>query len=66
MKTLLSSHKKRLENALNEAQYAFWSVIAEQYPEIKSGDMMPLDVFAFEEALEKGVIAWLDTNQEDV
>lgn len=37
MKTLLSSHKKRLENALNEAQHAFWSVIA-----------------------------WLDTNQEEV
>ncbi len=66
MKTLLSSNKKRLENALNEAEHAFWRVIAEQYPEIKSGDLMPSDVFAFEEALEKGVIAWLDTNQEEV
>lgn len=65
MTKCISADKKRLNDAIGSAQEAFWSVIADKYPEIKSGDMMPLDLFSFENALEKGVTVWLDTNQEE-
>jgi hypothetical protein len=59
---LLSEDKKRLEEAVEKAGEAFWAVIAESYPEIKSGDFPPDATFAFDNAQEKAVKTWLGFN----
>lgn len=60
---MISDDKKRLETVLENAREAFWLSVAEQYPEIKSGDFSPCDTSAFEELTEKYVKVWLDGNE---
>ena len=60
---MISDDKKRLESVLENAREAFWISVAEQYPEIKSGDFSPSDTLAFEEMTEKYVKVWLDGNE---
>ena len=52
----------RLDSALRNAQEAFWEVIADEFPEIKSGDFSPGDAFEFDQAIRNAVEAWYDGN----
>lgn len=53
---------KRFEEAINNAEEAFWAEIAKAYPEIKSGDLGPDIVIPFKTMMEKAVAAWLTLN----
>ena len=55
----------RLENAITAAESAFWAAIADQYPEIKTGDLDPLEAVRLSEAMGRAVRAWLDANGAD-
>lgn len=62
-KNLISSDKKRLCGVIEDAQMAFWAVVADKYPEITTGDFSPEDTIELDDALTKAVISWLDGNQ---
>jgi len=47
---------------LEDAQNAFWKVVAERFPEIKTGDFSPEDTIKFDEACESAVLTWLYWN----
>ena len=56
---------ERIEKAVRDADDAFWGVIAEKFPEIKTGDLSPDAVFTLRLAQEKAVKRWLTSNTED-
>jgi len=58
----LLSLDSRIEDATNEAQMSFFDVVAEHFPEIKTGDISPDATFAFDEACKRAVTAWVDGN----
>jgi len=62
-KNLISTDKQRLREVIEDAQMAFWAVVAEKYPEITTGDFSPQDSAQLDEALMKAVTSWLDENQ---
>lgn len=62
-KNLISNDKKRLSEVIEDAQMAFWAVVADKYPEITTGDFSPQDSIELDDALTKAVISWLDGNQ---
>jgi len=53
---------KRFNDAIENADIAFWAVIADSYPEIKSGDLGPDVVIPFTRMMEKAVAEWLKAN----
>jgi hypothetical protein len=59
----LSGDAERLEAAVNEAELAFWDVIAKAYPEIKTGDLDPGAAHRLTTAMTAAVEAWLDANE---
>lgn len=52
----------RLERALEEADLAFWTVIAKAFPRVKSGDLPPLTVDRFRHHQRDVVLEWLSWN----
>lgn len=60
---LISTDKQRLRDVIEDAQMAFWAVVAAKYPEITSGDFSPQDAVELDNALTKAVTSWLDSNQ---
>jgi len=57
--------KNKFEQSLENAIDCFWQSIASSYPEIKTGDMAPEYVAAFEEASREAINHWLWANVED-
>lgn len=52
------------DEILQDAQMAFWAVIAKNYPHIKTGDFSPAATCAFDDACLSAVTVWLATNGE--
>ena len=52
----------RSKAAVDEAEQAFWEVIARFFPEAESGDLSPDAVFRFSEACTDAVEQWIDSN----
>jgi len=50
------------EEVLRKAQDAFWQVVAQSYPEARSGDFPPDAEMAFDNACEQAVKVWLHYN----
>jgi hypothetical protein len=57
--------EERIENAIKKADIAFWDVIAQQFPEVKTGDMPPYAAILFEEIQKKVVGYWIDFNTDE-
>ena len=55
---------ERITEAVEDGANSFWAVIAERFPEAKSGDFPPDAEFALTKALENAVRVWLDANVE--
>ncbi len=58
----LSEDAKRLYAATEAAEDAFWSVVADQFHEIKTGDFPPDAQAMFHQACERAVDIWLTFN----
>jgi len=56
--------EERIEKAVKEAEDAFWSVIAERFPEAETGDMYIDACVRFTDNLEHTVRLWLATNTD--
>ena len=59
----LNAPAKSKDDILDDAVQAFFSVVASNYPEVKSGDMSPHEVFHFEKACKNALNSWLENNQ---
>lgn len=60
---------RRFNTAIENAEGAFWGVIADSFPEIKSGDLGPDVIIPFKIMMEQAVAVWLkgnSTSEEDV
>ncbi len=54
----------RLDKTVQNAEYAFWAVVAEEYQEIKTGDCDPFESVKFTEMLKRQVISWWINNYD--
>tara|TARA_Y100000310_G_scaffold14911_1_gene14978 strand:- start:4777 stop:5061 length:285 start_codon:yes stop_codon:yes gene_type:complete len=52
------------KDLLFKAQDAFWEVISDNHPEIKTGNFGPLSTFKFDEACERAYDIWIRENTE--
>lgn len=58
----MTTEEKRFDTATQDALDAFWNVIAQRYPEIRTGDMGPDEVFTMQAQAEQWVRWWLENN----
>ena len=54
--------EERIEKAVNEAEDAFWSVIAERFPEAETGDLFFDASIEFGDECRSVVRLWIATN----
>lgn len=52
----------RITTAIEEAELAFWAVIAQRFPECKTGDFPPDADFQLSDDLQRAVKVWLSFN----
>lgn len=52
----------RFDDAITDANFEFWASIRESFPEIKSGDVDPSEVYLLTEAEKSALKAWLHYN----
>ncbi len=55
-------NEERVNKAAEEASMAFWSAVAEQFPEIKTGDLPPDAADDFRRAGRAVIVRWLEVN----
>lgn len=53
---------KRIVEAIQKADEAFWAAVAEAFPEATAGDVDPGAIMEWEEATFKAVVDWLSFN----
>ena len=61
-----SEHQTRLNQALDQADLAFWAVIGERFPEAKTGDWPPDLTFTRDNHNEEDVLWWLWFNAPEL
>lgn len=54
-----------MKKLIFEAQDAFWAVVAREFPEITTGDFSPDATLAFDDACEKAVLIWIQSNMKE-
>tara|TARA_B100001013_G_C24523210_1_gene407813 strand:- start:569 stop:769 length:201 start_codon:yes stop_codon:yes gene_type:complete len=57
--------KDRVTEAVREAEFAFWAVIVQAFPEIKRGEVSPWEAMLFESELEDAVRRWYNDNKDE-
>ena len=57
--------KDRIEKAVKNAEFAFWAVIAEEFPEIRKGEVTPWEAMLFDGELQNAVRRWYNDNKDD-
>lgn len=57
------SQKPSISDVAGQAQEAFWAVVAQQFPHIKTGDFPPDAQFEFDQACRQAVKSWVRTNE---
>lgn len=50
---------------VDDAIFNFWQYVASRYPEVKTGDMEPVEVFKFGAMVRHAVYSWLEANSGD-
>lgn len=50
----------------DRAEEAFWKAVAEQFPEIKTGDLDPMTSSKFSLSCHRVISEWLATNQDNI
>lgn len=58
----LEDIKKKVEEAAEKTQEAFWAEVARNFPDIKTGDMPIQAVFQFNKDCEQAVGIWVKSN----
>lgn len=53
---------RRIVEAANEAEAAFWKAVAKLFPEATTGDFDPLAYMRFDIACQNAIAHWVDSN----
>jgi hypothetical protein len=61
----LREQNKRVEKAVQDADYEFWQVIARAFPEITTGDLAIDVTIDLQNMMIFAVEQWLDSNTPD-
>ena len=64
-KKMSKPSKDRIEKAVKNAEFAFWAVIAEEFPEIRKGDVTPWEAMLFDGELQDAVRRWYNDNKDE-
>lgn len=56
---------EEVESVAQSAQYAFWKLVSEKYPNVKKGDLCWDLCFEFDAMCEKVITEWLSANWPD-
>jgi hypothetical protein len=56
--------KEDIHKVAQKADDAFWAVVADSYPEIKTGDLDPTTTGNLRLMMEEAIIIWLNTNND--
>ena len=56
----------RRDDAVVEAEFAFWDKFAEHFPEATSGDFDPLESFRLTESMDRAAKHWLACNHPEL
>jgi hypothetical protein len=54
---------QKLKKAIEAANNSFWAEIVKHYPEIKTGDFSPEATVRWDQACEKAVTTWINSNR---
>ena len=54
--------QEKIRSICTKATMAFWDVVANSLPEIKTGDVCVADAFKWQADTEAAVQKWIDTN----
>lgn len=54
--------ENRINKAVEEASMDFWSAVADQFPEVKTGDLPPDAADDFRRAARDVIERWLEVN----
>jgi len=52
----------KIDEVVEDAQHAFWAVVARQYPQCTSGDITPKDTMLLLHAMTEVVERWVEYN----
>lgn len=58
-----TSVEERIGSAVYMASAKFWEVVADLFPECKTGDLEPLYIFKMEETMKETVTHWVENNK---
>lgn len=64
-KVVLADRKASVEKAVDKALDAFWDVVANEFPDAKTGDFPPDLHFEMQETMTKMVNHWLQVNLKE-
>ncbi len=59
-----ATFEKQLDHAVSQASNAFWTVIAEEFPQASSGDFPPLAQDCFWKEIRRAAVIWVALNTE--
>ena len=59
---MLNVFTARITATTDRALEAFWSVVADDFPEAATGDLSPLATFALSDAATSAVTEWVANN----
>ena len=65
MRRMSEPNKDRIEKAVKDAEFAFWAVIAEEFPEIRKGEVTPWEAMLFDCELQDAVRRWYNDNKDE-
>lgn len=66
MQKTIENFKEKIEQAVEEAEGAFWQAVAAKFPEVTTGDFSPDAASQFSRACELAVLIWLKSNHPDI
>jgi len=58
-----SNKEQRIQEAVGVAEWAFWAAIANNFPEITTGDVTPESAFYQKKLLLSFVREWIENNE---
>ncbi len=59
-----SKDVNRMNDVIDDAEWAFWAIIAKAYPEARAGDFSPMATIEFNAAVVTAVTHWLELNAD--
>lgn len=63
---MFEAYEQMIDRIASVAEESFWREVADQFPEIKTGDLEPMTSFSFSRHCKQVIAEWLATNQDNI